>query len=243
VRLLAACLLAASLAVAGCGDNSESTVTVSAASSLTDAFTEIGAAFEEQNPGTSIRFNFAGSSRLAEQINSGAPVDVFASASTAAMQRAVDADSVESPRAFATNSLAIAVPLQNPADISDLTDLADPAVTLVVCDSPVPCGAAAWELFAKNNLAIKPASLEPDVRAVLTKVVVDEADAGIVYRTDLNAVVGEVKGIQIRDEVNVINEYPITVTTDAKPDARSFVEFVTGNDGQRILQSWGFGRP
>ena len=105
------------------------------------------------------------------------------------------------------------------------------------------CGAAAWELFAKNNLAIKPASLEPDVRAVLTKVVVDEADAGIVYRTDLNAVVGEVKGIQIRDEVNVINEYPITVTTDAKPDARSFVEFVTGNDGQRILQCWGFGRP
>ena len=114
---------------------------------------------------------------------------------------------------------------------------------MVVCDSPVPCGAAANELFAKNNLVIEPASLEPDVRAVLTKVTVDEADAGIVYRTDLNAVVGEVKGIQIPDEMNVANEYAIAVTADANPDARRFVEFVTGNEGQRILQSWGFGRP
>jgi molybdate transport system substrate-binding protein len=243
VRLLVASLIAASLPLAGCANDDASTITVSAASSLTDAFTEIGAAFEEKNPDTSIRFNFAGSSTLAEQINSGAPVDVFAAASITAMQRAVDADSVETPRAFATNSLAIAVPLQNPAGISDLTDLADPAVTMVVCDSPVPCGAAANELFAKNNLVIEPASLEPDVRAVLTKVTVDEADAGIVYRTDLNAVVGEVKGIQIPDEMNVANEYAIAVTADANPDARRFVEFVTGNEGQRILQSWGFGRP
>ena len=243
MRLLVVSLIAASLPFAGCANDDASTITVSAASSLTDAFTEIGAAFEEQNPGTSIRFNFAGSSTLAEQINSGAPVDVFAAASTAAMQRAVDSGSVETPRAFATNSLAIAVPLQNPAGISDLTDLADPAVTLVVCDSPVPCGVAAQELFAKNALTIEPASLEPDVRAVLTKVIVDEADAGIVYRTDLNAAIGDVIGIQIPDDLNVVDRYLIATTSDANDDGQRFVEFVTSNEGQRILQSWGFGRP
>ena len=243
MRLLATYLLAASLAVAGCGDNGERTITVSAASSLTDAFTEIGEAFSEQNPDITIRFNFAGSSTLAEQINAGAPVDVFAAASPPAMQRAVDARSVDTPLPFATNSLAIAVPLQNPAGISVLEDLSDPAVTLVVCDSPVPCGAAAEELFAKNDLTIEPASLEPDVRAVLTKIIVDEADAGIVYRTDLNAAVGEVKGIQIPDDINVVDEYLIAVTSDANPDGTRFVEFVTSDDGQRILRSWGFMRP
>ena len=243
MRLLVACLLAASLPLAACGSGDERTITVSAASSLTDAFTEIGAAFGEQNPGVTIRFNFAGSSTLAEQINAGAPVDVFAAASTAAMQRAVDAGSVDTPLPIATNSLAIAVPLQNPAGISELEDLADPAVTLVVCDSPVPCGAAAQELFAKNSLSVEPASLEPDVRAVLTKVIVDEADAGIVYRTDLNAAVGDVIGVQIPDDLNVVDQYQIAVTTDANEVAQRFVEFVTSNAGQRILQSWGFGRP
>jgi molybdate transport system substrate-binding protein len=159
------------------------------------------------------------------------------------MQRAVDAGSVDTPLPIATNSLAIAVPLQNPAGISELEDLANPAVTLVVCDSPVPCGAAAQELFAKNALTVEPASLEPDVRAVLTKVIVDEADAGIVYRTDLNAAVGDVIGVQIPDDLNVVDQYQIAVTTDANEDARRFVEFVTSTDGQRILQSWGFGRP
>ena len=243
MRLLVACLLAASLSIAACGNDDERTITISAASSLTDAFTEIGAAFGEQNPGVTVRFNFAGSSTLAEQINAGAPVDVFAAASTAAMQRAIDADSVDTPLPIATNSLAIAVPLQNPAGISDLTDLADPAVTLVVCNPPVPCGAAAGELFAKNNLVIEPASLEPDVRAVLTKVIVDEADAGIVYRTDLNAAIGDVIGVQIPDDLNVVDQYQIAVTTDANEIAQRFVEFVTSNEGQRILQSWGFGRP
>ena len=243
MRLLVACLLAASLSIAACGNDDERTITISAASSLTDAFTEIGEAFGEQNPGITIRFNFAGSSTLAEQINAGAPVDVFAAASTAAMQRAIDADSVDTPLPIATNSLAIAVPLQNPAGISELEDLADPAVTLVVCDSPVPCGTAAQELFAKNALIVEPASLESDVRAVLTKVIADEADAGIVYRTDLNAAIGDVIGVQIPDDLNVVDQYQIAVTTEANDDGQRFVEFVTSNAGQRILQSWGFGRP
>lgn len=240
------------LALAGCAgdstgnsnDNGDaSTITVSAAASLTDAFTEIGEAFMAREPGVKVRFNFAGSSALAEQINAGAPVDVFAAASPAAMKVTTDAGSTISPVTFAANSLAIAIPKSNPAGIGSLDDLANSDVTLVVCNERVPCGAATAQLIDQNDLDLRPSSLEPDVRAVLTKVIVDEADAGIVYRSDVLAAREEVRGIDIPDSINVTNDYSIAVTTEANDDSRDFVDFVLGDDGQGILRSWGFESP
>jgi len=230
-------------ALAACTNNDDATraITVSAAASLTDAFTEIGAEFTQRNPGTDIRFNFAGSSTLAEQINSGAPVDVFAAASTTAMNRAADA--LDEPVSFAANSLAIAVPGGNPANIEALSDLTDPNVTIVVCNAPVPCGEAADALFEKNELRVTPASLEPDVRAVLTKVIADEADAGIVYRTDIAAAGQQIDSIDIPDTDNVRTIYPIATTTEAPGQAQAFVDFVLSDVGQDTLRKWGFTSP
>lgn len=221
-------------------DGTTSVLTVSAAASLTDAFTQIGAAYTAEHPGTDVRFNFAGSTTLAEQINAGAPVDVFAAASPEAMQRAVAAGSVAEPAVFTANSLAIVVPAGNPAGVRSLADLTRDDVTVVVCAPAVPCGAATEALFRDNRLDVTPASLEPDVRAVLTKVVADEADAGIVYRTDVAAAGGGVQGIEIPDEDNVVNEYPIAVTVDASTEAQAFVDFVLGDAGRAILDEWGF---
>jgi len=242
--LLAA--LGLSLALASCTsqttDNDDATtITVSAAASLTDAFTEIGEAFTEANPGIDVRFNFAGSSSLAEQINAGAPVDVFAAASTTSMDRA--RDSLAEPTLFASNSLAIAVPPGNPAGVTELADLQDPNVTLIVCEVQVPCGSATEKLIERNGLELTPSSLEPDVRAVLTKVIADEADAGIVYRTDTAAAGDQVEEIAIPDEMNVINSYPIAKSMNPPQAADAFVDFVLSESGQRILESWGFGTP
>lgn len=238
---LALALIPASLSA--CSSDSERTVTVSAAASLTDVFTDIGTAFESENPGVSVRFNFAGSSTLAEQINAGAPVDVFASASLEAMQRTANAGTTEQPSAFASNVLEIATPITNPAGIRELADLGDPSVTVVVCNVPVPCGAAALRLFEQNGFTVTPASLEPDVRAVLGKVMADEADAGIVYRTDIDAAQGDVVGIAIPSEHNVTTEYVIAATTSAGDEANRFIDFVRGNEGQTLLRDRGFGAP
>ena len=247
VRALGALSLAlsASLSVTACASNNDdsTTITVSAAASLTDAFTEIGRAFSATNPDIDVRFNFAGSSTLAEQINAGAPVDVFASASPSAMQSAVDAGSVGNTVAFAQNSLEIVVPVGNPAAIRNLSDLTAANVTFLVCNAPVPCGAAASMLFERNSLTMAPSSLEPDVRAVLTKIIADEADAGIVYRTDVLAASDRVESILIPDEQNVTNEYSIANTARAPKAAQAFVDFVLGETGQDILGSWGFTTP
>lgn len=250
MRRLLAGVVVASFALAGCSSGADSTgdapageatvVTVSAASSLTDAFTAIGDAYSAAHPGTELRFNFAGSSTLAEQIIAGAPVDVFAAASPLAMQKAVDGGSMSDPTIFTENSLAIAVPAGNPSNVSSLADLAREDVTVVVCAEAVPCGAATAELFARNGLDVTPASLEPDVRAVLTKVAVDEADAGVVYRTDVAAAGADVEGIDIPDDMNVVNEYLIATTAGAPSAAQGFVEYVLSDQGQTILARWGF---
>lgn len=231
------------LTLSACTTPRQGALTVSAAASLTEAFTEIGAAYESRNPGTEVRFNFAGSSTLAEQINSGAPVDVFAAASSAAMRRTYDADSTLEAIPFATNSLAIATPAGNPARVTSLADLERPDVAVLVCDIPVPCGAAAQELFDRNGLTVEPASLERDVRAVLTKVIEDEADAGIVYRTDIVASNVDVTGIDIPSAQNVTTTYEIAPTISAGDDAQRFIDFVRGAEGVRILKSRGFGSP
>ena len=229
-------------ALAACTNNDDATnITISAAASLTDAFTEIGEEFEKRNAGINVRFNFAGSSTLAEQINAGAPVDVFAAASLPAMDKAITA--LDEPVFFASNSLAIAVPPGNPANLNELADLAGPGITLVVCASPVPCGAATNSLFDRNGIAATPASLEPDVRAVLTKVIADEADAGIVYRTDIAAAGDQVQEVAIPDARNVTSKYPITRTIDAASGSQEFIDFVLSDAGQQILAQWGFGSP
>lgn len=235
--------LALPLLLSSCvaNDDASTVITVSAAASLSEAFTEIGEAFEQRNPDVTVRFNFAGSSTLAEQINAGAPVDVFAAASDEAMDRAQT--ELEERRAFASNALSIAVPPGNPAGITSLQDLAQPSVTLVVCDAPVPCGAAALALFDMNGLDVTPSSLEPDVRAVLTKVITDEVDAGIVYRSDVIAAGDQVESIEIPDSSNVTTTYPIAIVKGASSTARDFMDFVLSADGQAIVRQWGFGSP
>ena len=238
------------LATAGLGAcsstpaSSEVTVlTVSAAASLTDAFTEVGTRFEERHPDVDVRFNFAGSSALAEQILAGAPVDVFAAASTAAMDSVAAQGLVADPVAFASNTLTIAVPPGNPGDIASLADLADPAVSVVVCAVQVPCGAATEALLAGSDVAVTPVSLEPDVRAVLTKVIADEVDAGLVYVTDVIAAGSGVDEVPIPAASNVSTWYPIAAAASAGPEASAFVDFVLSDEGQGILDAWGFGQP
>jgi len=236
---------AAVIGSAGCSTNSttSTTITVGAASSLTDVFAQIGDDFTRANPHITVRFTFAGSSSLAEQIVQGAPIDVFASAGTSSMQPLIDSQAVTNARAFASNSLQIAVPPGNPAGVTGLADL--PGVTLLVCQEQVPCGGAAQRLFEKNSLSVSPASLEPDVRSVLTKIEADEADAGIVYVTDVRAAGDSVMGISIPDDQNVATLLQAAVVTDSahRDAALAFVSFLNSPDAQARLAAAGFAAP
>ena len=236
---------AAVIGSAGCSTNSttSTTITVGAASSLTDVFAQIGDDFTRANPHITVRFTFAGSSSLAEQIVQGAPIDVFASAGTSSMQPLIDSQAVTDARAFASNSLQIAVPPGNPAGVTGLADL--PGVTLLVCQEQVPCGGAARRLFEKNSLSVSPASLEPDVRSVLTKIEADEADAGIVYVTDVRAAGDSVMGISIPDDQNVATLLQAAVVTDSahRDAALAFVSFLNSPDAQARLAAAGFAAP
>jgi len=232
------------MVVSGCSAGTdEQVVTIAAASSLTDAFTELGAQFEADDPRVTLRFTFAGSSTLAEQVMAGAPIDVLATASPQTMGIAVQAGDVDQPVVFATNALAIAVPIGNPAGITGLADLAEPDVTVVVCAAQVPCGAAARAALARSGVALTPASLEPDVRAVLAKVVADEADAGLVYRSDIVTAGDTVEGITIPDDENASTEYLIATTSRGGDAAERFVDLVLSPAGQAVLADSGFGAP
>ena len=232
------------VASGACASSSSSTgtttITVGAASSLTDVFVAIGDAFTRANPDVEVRFSFAGSSAIAEQIRQGAPIDVFASAGTTSMQPLTDAGLATDVTAFAANSLQIVTPPGNPADVQGLDDLAGAKV--VICQEQVPCGAATRQLFEANGLTVAPVSLEPDVRSVLAKVEADEADAGIVYVTDVKAVGGMVVGIPIPAERNVSSTYQAAVVqeTSNTDAAAAFVTFLTTPDAQAILAAAGF---
>ncbi len=221
------------------------TLTVYAAASLKTAFDEIATAFEEDNPGVTVSpISYDGSSTLATQIIGGASVDVFASADEANMTKVTDAGLAADPQLFASNTLVIAVPAGNPAGITSLADLADPDNTVVLCAVGVPCGTAAQTLISNAGLTVTPASYEQSVTAVLTKVAAGEADAGLVYATD---VIGNdaVESIVPDGAADVVNSYPIVALNDA-PDAAvaaAFVEYVLGEDGQAILSELGFGQP
>ncbi len=218
---------------------------VSAAASLTDAFGDLEAAFEEAHPDVDVLLNLGASSALREQILEGAPADVFASANASNMDQVVEADEASESKVFATNRLQIAVPPGNPGGLAGLDDFADEALLIGLCEEEVPCGDFGRQ--ALENAGVTPSidTNEPDVRALLTKIEADELDAGIVYVTDVASTDGGVEGIDIPDEHNVVAEYPIAALSSApNPDAAAaFVAFVLSEEGQAILAEYGFGAP
>ncbi|MGO4784748.1 molybdate ABC transporter substrate-binding protein [Cryobacterium sp. W22_MBD10_FK3] len=221
-------------------------ITVYAAASLTATFTDLAEAFETENPGTTVALNFAGSSDLVTQIIEGAPADVFASADTANMARLTDAGLGEGdPVDFATNTLEIAVPPGNPAGITDLAGLAGPGVKLVVCAPEVPCGRATAAVASAAGLTLTPVSEESSVTDVLGKVTSGEADAGLVYVTDVTAAGAAVAGVEFEESAGAANTYPIVAVRDSASAtvAQAFVEFVGGPAGAPVLRAAGFGAP
>lgn len=249
-RILAVLLIAAGLALPAAPaigqPGATRTLTVFAAASLTEAFQAIGRRFEQANPGVTVQFSFAGSSTLVAQIKEGAPADVFAAADEANMQKAADAGELAGPaRVFATNRLTIVVPKGNPRQVASLADLAKSGVTLALAAPEVPAGKYAAEVFAKAGVTPTAASQEVDVRAVLNKVALDEADAGIVYATDVRAAAGKVEAIAIPDQYNVTARYPIAVLQRAgeAATAAAFVDFVLAAPAQAALTELGFLAP
>ena len=245
VRLtITACVLG--MVVACSGSSVEGELLVSAAASLTDAFAEVEAAFEEANPDVDVLLNLGSSSALREQILEGAPADVFASANTSNMDQVAEAGELAGDaEIFVTNSLQIAVPTGNPAEVTGLEDFAREDLLIGLCAEDVPCGDFGRQ--ALENAGVIPSidTNEPDVRALLTKIEAGELDAGITYVTDVLSASGTVEGVDIPAEVNVVAEYPIATLTGApNPDAAAaWVEFVLSEEGQAILTSYGFTSP
>jgi molybdate transport system substrate-binding protein len=241
--MLAMCLIMALAACDGSDAPESSTVLVSAASSLSEAFADMESAFESTHPDIDVILNLAGSSSLREQILEGAPADVFASANMSNMDQVAEAgDIAGGSRIFARNSLQIAVPSGNPAGVTGLEDFAREDLLIGLCAEQVPCGEFARVALTRAGVTPAIDTNEPDVRSLLTKIEAGELDAGITYVTDVISATGSVDGIDIPDDVNVVAEYPIAMLTDATdPEAASaFVEFVLSDDGQAILGEHGF---
>lgn len=243
-------IVAGAMAVAGCGGGGSvsgyDSVVVFAAASLTEAFGEISEEFTNANPDIDVTLNLAGSSDLVAQIAEGAPADVFAAADLTTMDALVAAgDSRGEPVVFATNRAEIIVAPGNPEQVSGLADLTRDDLVVVQCAPEVPCGRYAEDILERAGVTVTPQSLEENVRSVVTKVVLGEADAGIVYATDVLAAGDDAFGVEVPVDSNIDAQYPITVTADAvNPDgAQAFVDFVTGPEGRRILASYGFGAP
>lgn len=263
-------VLAAFVAVSGCASDSDrDTLWVFAASSLTDAFTEIAEAFEQANPNIEVRTQFAGSSQLAAQIAAGAPADVFASANEAVMETLLPGGElarteISQPATFARNELVIAVPADNSKGISSIADLADNDLLLAICDRGVPCGTLAREAAEAADIDLRPDTEEANVRAVLAKLLLEEVDAGLIYKSDVVAVArgttsgnsvardvsaessSEASGTQFAAPVIAIpissaptNNYPIASVT-GNPAATAFVKFVLSQEAQQILVNHGF---
>jgi len=243
------------LLVAACGGSSSGggassgrvggAINVFAAASLTDAFTTLGKQFEAAHPGVKVVFNFGPSSGLAEQINQGAPADVFASASTTNMDQVVSAGGASTPTSFVKNTMEIAVPPSNPAHITSVNDLAKKGVKVALCQAQVPCGATAESVFTNAHVTVKPVTEEVDVKSVLTKVQLGEVDAGVVYVTDVRAAGDKVKGIAIPATVNASTTYPIAslTTSHNAATAKAFVDLVLSSTGISVLTADGFERP
>lgn len=263
-RWLLSSLAVLALMAAGCGDDNKAESSASASStteadalsgnlqvfaaaSLTEAFTEMGEAFEADHPNVRVTFNFAASSALAQQINKGGPADVFVSADESNMKKVTGAGNASDPKTIARNRLAIIVEKGNPKGITGLADLARSGVVFVVCAPEVPCGKFAAAALTKANSTATPASLEENVKAVVFKVTLGEADAGIVYVTDVKAAGDMAQGVDIDIATDPSLEaiYPMAVTKQAanQDAAREWTEFLLSNAGQEILSTYGFLAP
>lgn len=235
--------------LAGCGANSKEsadTITVFAAASLKTAFTEIGEQFKTDNPGTSVEFSFAGSSDLVTQLTQGADADVFASADTRNMDKAVDAGLLYGRELnFATNTLTIVVAPGNPKGIKSFQDLAKPGLDVVVCAPPVPCGGATQKIEEATRVKLAPVSEESSVTDVLNKVTTGQADAGVVYVTDAAGAGDKVAEVAFPEAARAVNIYPIAVLKGSRHQelAKKFVDLVTGESGQKVLGKEGFAKP
>jgi len=221
------------------------TITVFAASSLTAAYTAIGKDFEKAHPGSVIKLSFGGSSTLVAQLQQGAIGDIFASADEPNMQKAVAAGLVAgSPSIFAHNRLEIVVGAGNPKRITGLSDLGHAGLIVVLCAPAVPCGHYAAQALQKAGVTVKAASQETDVKAVVSKVALGEADAGIVYVTDVKAASAGVQGVEIPLGLNVVADYPVAILKDSQnaPLAKAFVSYLLGA-GQPTLARYGFTGP
>lgn len=235
--------LAVIAALAGCSTQGaeHASVTVFAAASLTESFERIAGEFEQAHPGIDVVLNLGGSSGLAAQIVAGAPADVFASASPETMQLVVDEGMASAPQTFATNTLGLVVPPGNPGAVAGLADLADPDLIVVLCAPEVPCGAAAAHVLDAAGVSASVDSFEQDVRAVLTKVVLGEADAGLVYATDVRAAGDAVASVPV-DVAQEAVAYSLA-TLNGSPAATAFSEWVLSARGQAVLREAGFGAP
>jgi len=252
-------LIGAVLLLAACSSDSSSSsassaaaggeLTVFAASSLTAAFEEIGSQFESANPGTTVTFNYGSSTDLATQIQSEGTADVFASASGTAMDTVESDPGVTDRTDFAMNQLVVIVPTDNPADIASLDDLADDGVQVVIGAKGVPVGDYTRDMLDNAGLTdqvtANVVSNEPDDASIVAKVTSGEADAGIVYTSDIATADGSVGSVDVPADVNVTATYPIaTVNRSAMTNAAAaFVAYVAGPEGQAVLQQYGFGPP
>jgi molybdate transport system substrate-binding protein len=257
MRMLTAAGAAGLVLLAGCGGEAPSdtnaagaptpekrTLTVLAAASLTETFGALEKQFETDNPGVDVVMSYGGSSDLAQQIVNGAPVDVFASASDSTMKTVTDAGLTNgSPTTFAKNVLEIATAAGNPKGITSFADLANPDLKVVVCAPQVPCGAAVQKIEKATGVTLKPVSEEADVKSTLGKVTSGDADAGLVYVTDVNAAKNTVQGVNFPEAKQAVTNYPITVLKNAPQAqlAQQFEDMVTGEMGQKALQAAGFG--
>ncbi|MFI6033509.1 molybdate ABC transporter substrate-binding protein [Streptomyces sp. NPDC051315] len=227
-------------------DELSGTVTVFAAASLQEGFETLGKQFEKEHPGTKVTFSFGGSDSLAASVTGGAPADVFASASTGTMKIVTDAgDASGTPVTFVRNQLEIATLPGNPDRISSLKDLTRSDLKVVLCDKEVPCGAAAQKALRAGGLELTPVSYEPDVKSALTKVELKEADAAVVYRTDVRAAGDKVEGVDFPESADAVNDYPITLLENAPnaEAARAFIALVRSAEGRRVLTGAGFLEP
>lgn len=247
--------IAALLGLAACGSSDEEatatagadaitgTVNVYAAASLKNAFTDLKATFEKANPDATVVLSFDGSAVLATQINQGAPADVFATADEANMDKIGDLAS--DPTSFATNTLVIITAPGNPQQVESLKDLTDPALKVAICAAEQPCGAASLKAEQAAGITITPVTQETSVSGVVTKVTSGQVDAGLVYVTDAKAAGDSVATVDDPVFADILNVYPITTTAkSANPNgARAFVELVLGDEGQSVLDGYGFGAP
>jgi molybdate transport system substrate-binding protein len=249
---VAAAVLPLTLVACGSHDSSGAagsgggTLTVYAASSLTDAFTKMQADFEKQHSGVTVKFSFGGSSDLVAQLQNGAKADVFASADSANMDKLTgDGLQGQDPQDFASNTMEIATPPGNPAHVTSFADLTKAGLKLVTCAPEVPCGAAAQKIADTEGLTLKPVSEEQSVTDVLAKVTSGEADAGLVYVTDVKAAGDKVDGVTFPESSDAVNTYPITtLKASGESDlAKAWVDYVLSDAGQHILAADGFAKP